>query len=621
MNNGLTRRSVILIVDDNPDNLRLLFDLLDDVGFEVRVAQDGESGIEKVKLAPPDLILLDVMMPGIDGFETCIRLKANPLSAEIPIIFMTALSDPSDRLRGLQLGAVDYLVKPFDRQEILARVQLHLNLYHLTEQLKQEVRERTAAELALQNLNQELEKRVEVRTAELSQALSTLEQTHKELLTQKQRFQHAALHDALTGLPNRVWLMNRLELLLEQARQEPELVYAVLFVDLDRFKVVNDSLGHIVGDELLKQVAARLQDCLSDSDTLIRFGGDEFIILLTQMANSNQATRVAEEIQAQFQHPFQLQSHQIYTGASVGITLSTLGYQKPEEILQDADVAMYYAKHGGKGCYKVLTSEIQARSRSRLQLENDLRQAIERQEFSLHYQPIVALATGQIVGWEALIRWQHPQQGFIAPDRFIPIAEETGVIHPLGKWVLRTACGQLRQWQHQFGKQAPQSINVNLSPVQLMAENLPQCIDVLLKQYELCPRQLKLEITESCLLEVNSKDVRVLENLEAWGIQLCIDDFGTGYSALGRLHEFPVDTLKIDKSFVCRLDSGQRDCAIVQTILTLARSLGIEVVAEGIETESQCQKLRSLGCHLGQGYLFSKPLDRDRATEAIAKGC
>jgi len=612
MNHGVPRKSTILIVDDNPHNIRILFTLLDKTGFEVRVAQDGETCLERVRLTSPDLILLDIMMPGMDGFETCTRLKANRVSNHIPIIFMTALSDRASRLNGLRLGAVDYITKPFDREEVLARVQLHLDLYYLTQKLKQEVREREDAEQALQHLNQQLEQRVEARTADLSRALSVLEQ-------QKRHFQYVALHDALTGLPNRVWLMERLRQLIQKAKTDPLCLYAILFIDLDRFKVINDGLGHVFGDKLLKWVAVRLKKCINRCDTLVRFGGDEFIVLLEEAADLDRATAVARNIQAQFEKPFQLQNHEVYTDASIGIALKTLSDRKPEEILRDADVAMYHAKHQGRGRYQVLTPEIQEFSRSRLQLENDLRQAIERQELSLYYQPIVALATGQIVGWEALARWQHPHKGFISPDQFIPIAEETGMIHQLGEWVLQTALRQLSHWQQEFETHSPQSINVNLSPIQLMEANLPQRIDRLLLRYGLHPSLLKLEITESCLLEVDSKDARVLEEIKALGIQLCIDDFGTGYSALNRLHEFPLDTLKIDKSFVRCLNTGKQDGAIVQTILTLARSLGMEAIAEGIESEAQRYQLRTMGCLLGQGYLFARPLSSDRATEAIAR--
>ncbi|NJL82653.1 MAG: EAL domain-containing protein [Chloroflexaceae bacterium] len=596
----------ILIVDDSPTNVGILFDLLEAGGFDVRVAQDGESGLEKVACETPDLILLDVMMPGISGFETCKRLKASLQWADIPIIFMTALADPVDRRRGLQLGAVDYITKPFDQTEVMARVRLHLNLYRVTQELRKEVCIRTAAEAALQQLNQELEQRVEERTDAFKKALSQLRKTHYELSQHKQQLQYEALHDALTGLPNRAWFRRRLQELIERSQADSTYHYAVLFVDLDRFKMVNDSLGHLVGDQVLIQVSERLGNCLRDRDSAARIGGDEFVILIDGMQHVDEAIPIAEKILQQMDRPFHVLRYHLQIGASIGIAPSHFGCNEPDEVLRDADVAVYRAKQAGRGCYVLLTPEMRQQALLRMQLESELRLALERQEFFLVYQPIVSLQNIQPLGFEALARWQNPQRGLIPPGLFIPIAEETGLIRELGWWVLETGLKQLQMWSERFGDNETKFMTINLSPVQLLDETLPQKLADRLAYYALPHSRLKLEITESCILDAQSPAAQTIAQIKNLGIQLCIDDFGTGYSALSRLHEFPMDTLKIDKSFVWRLNDG--DGAIVQTIIALAHHLGMNVVAEGIETQAQCQQLQRMGCELGQGYWFSRPL-------------
>ncbi|MFE1747114.1 EAL domain-containing protein [Coleofasciculus sp. H7-2] len=622
MNN--LNNELILIVDDLPNNLKLLFSLLKESGFKVLVAKDGESAIEKLKEVSPDLILLDVIMPGIDGFETCDRLKSSVATKDIPVIFMTALTDSVDKVKGLSLGAVDYITKPFQQEEVLARVRLHLRLYSLSKTLaeqnvllKQEIDARRETEAALQRISQELEQRVTERTFELTQALYDLQQTQIQLLQREEKLGHDAFHDTLTGLPNRAWFMNRLQFVLELALKRQDYLYAVLFIDLDRFKVVNDSLGHLVGDELLKSVSSQLQASLRHTDTVARFGGDEFVILLEEIKDVNEATAVAERIQKQLRLPLNFNDYQVFTEVSIGIILSTTGYERPEDVLRDADVAMYHAKAQGKGRYEVFDPAMQTLAMARLQMENDLRRAIALKEFFLYYQPIVSLSTGEVSGFEALIRWHHPSRGWILPDRFIPVAEETGLINDLGWLVLQEACRQLSIWQQQFPQKPPLTINVNLSAVQLKQVDLVDRIEEILQRTGISRGCLKLEITESCILETVAWEEKMLKQLKALGIQLCIDDFGTGYSSLSRLHEFPIDTLKIDRSFVSRIEPDFSDIEIVQTIVTLARSRGMDVVAEGIETLPQLQKLRDLGCESGQGYLFSKPVDSQQATQLL----
>ncbi|MEG4943695.1 EAL domain-containing protein [Microcoleus sp. F4-D5] len=616
--------NVILIVDDNPNNLKLLFDFLKESGFKVLVAKDGESAIEKLQEVSPNIILLDVMMPGIDGFETCYRLKSSVATKDIPVIFMTALTDRVNKVKGLSMGAVDYITKPFQQEEVLARVQLHLRLRNLTKTLeeqntllKQEIEARKEAEAALQKLTSELEERVAAQTAELTQAVNQLQQAQVQLLQREEKLGHDAFHDALTGLPNRAWFMNRLQQAIGKAYRCEDYLYAVLFIDLDRFKVVNDSLGHLVGDELLKSVARQLQASLRHTDAVARFGGDEFVILLEDIKDIDEPTRVAERIQNQLRQPFNLNDYEVFTEISIGIILSTMDYDRPEDVLRDADIAMYYAKAQGRGRYEVFDPAMQAVAMTRLQLENDLRRAMVLHEFCVHYQPIVSLSSGQLSGFEALVRWHHPSGTIYPPAEFIPVAEETGLINELGWWVLQEACHQIGIWQQQFPQTPPLAINVNLSPVQLKQVNLLNRIDEILQQTGLPTYSLKLEITESCILETVSREEKMLKQLKALGILLCIDDFGTGYSSLSRLHEFPIDTLKIDRSFVSRIGADNSGIEIIQTIVTLARSRGMDIVAEGIETPTQLKKLQELGCELGQGYLFSKPVDSFQATELL----
>ncbi|MBE9143351.1 EAL domain-containing protein [Planktothrix mougeotii] len=618
MNTVVKPRYKILIIDDNPINVDLLFEYLDYAGFEVWKALDGESGLEIIDQNTPDLILLDVMMPDWDGFEICTHLKANPAYSEIPVIFITALAETQQKVKGLNLGAVDYITKPFDQSEILARINLHLKLYALNSQLKSEIKEKRQAEQALNQLNLELEKRVEERTFQLQSTLEELQQAQQKLLEREQQLHYKAYHDPLTGLPNRAWCISQLKTLIEQAKSDFNYHYAVLFLDLDRFNVINDSLGHLLGDKLLQKVAKRLESCLTSNLHIARLGGDEFVIIVEKISDEQEVMSIAQKILDVLSPVFQLNQYEVYTGGSIGITFSKFGYDHPEDILRDADVAMYSAKANGKGCYQLLTSELQQQAMSRLQLENDLRRAIQNEEFSLYYQPIISLSNSPKLGFEALIRWHHPQKGMIPPDQFIPVAEETGLIIELGWWVIKTALNQIEIWQEQFPGFSELAINVNVAPQQLMLVSFSEQVQELFSHFKIKRHQIKFEITEGSLLKTGSHHIEALKRLKNLGIQFCIDDFGTGYSSLSRLHEFPIDTLKIDRSFVRQIGSNQGEIELIRTIITLAHGLGMDVVAEGIETKSQLNQLSLLGCEWGQGFLFSKPLNSIDATQYIA---
>jgi diguanylate cyclase (GGDEF)-like protein/PAS domain S-box-containing protein len=456
---------------------------------------------------------------------------------------------------------------------------------------------------------------------------------------------HNAWHDPLTGLPNRALFMERLGREVRHAGRRQDHLFAVLFLDIDRFKVVNESLGHKVGDQLLKSMARRLAACLDCTDTLARFGGDEFTILLEDIKDISDATRIASRIQKSLASPVQLSGYEVFTSASIGIALNATGCAKPEDLLRDAEIAMFRAKTQGKARYEVFDTTMHTRAVMRLQLENDLRRAIEHQEFRLHYQPIVSLSTGKITGFEALVRWQHPQRGLVPPAEFIPLAEETGLILPIDWWVLREACRQLRTWQTQWEQVAgnrglvtgdfrgrgegplpstqpklPLTMSVNLSGQQFSQPNLLDQLDMVLQETSLDPRYLKLEITEGVLISNPEAASAMLAKLRERQIQLCMDDFGTGYCGLSYLHRFPLDMLKIDRSFVSRLGVERAQSAIVQAIVSLAHNLGMTALAEGIETPEQYGQLQTLDCEYGQGYLFSKPVDSESARSLIWTG-
>lgn len=430
---------------------------------------------------------------------------------------------------------------------------------------------------------------------------------------------HDAFHDPLTGLPNRALFLDHLKLAVERAkRREGNHLFAVLFLDLDRFKVVNDSLGHNVGDQLLITISRRLESCLRPGDTVARLGGDEFTILLDDIKDASDAIRLAKLIQEVLRLPFNLDEHEVFTTVSIGIALSATDYDHPEDLLRDADTAMYRAKSLGKARHEVFDKPMHAHAMELLQLEIDLRRAIERQEFCIHYQPIVSLTSGRISGFEALVRWKHPERGLITPEKFIPVAEETGLIVPIGQLVLSEACRQTRRWQRQFPAMQPLSISVNLSSKQLTQPDLIDQIKQSLQRSGLDPLSLKLEITESVVMENTETAISMLTQLRALQVGLSIDDFGTGYSSLSYLHRFPVGTLKIDRSFVSRLGNNDENGEIVKTIIMLAQNLKMDVVAEGVEKDDQLLHLRNLKCDYAQGYLISKPVDAEGAAKLLS---
>ena len=470
-------------------------------------------------------------------------------------------------------------------------------------------RERAEAEKARAEAERERAEQAERHVEELNRHIAEQERISVQLQESKDHFRHAAFHDALTYLPNRALLAENLKFVMERAKQHEDYQFAVLFLDLDRFKNVNDSLGHSIGDQLLIAMARRLESCIREVDMVARLGGDEFAILLDGIPNSGEATNMARRIQEKLDSPFNLSGHEVFTTTSIGIALSSTGYDHPENMLRDADTAMYRAKAQGKACYEVFDKGMHARAVYLLQMENDLRRALDREELRVYYQPIVSLENGQLAGFEALIRWQHPERGFINPVDFIPLAEDTGMIAPIGLWILRRACQQLAQWQWKSPAHRQLFMSVNLSGKQVTEADLVAQIAGILEETHVDARHLKLEITESVVMENAELAAQLFKRLKALGVQLSIDDFGTGYSSLGYLHRFPVDTLKIDRSFVGRIGEAAENIEIVRTIVSLADNMGMEVVAEGVETLGQLGQLRKLNCLYGQGYLFSRPVD------------
>lgn len=595
----------ILIIDDTADNLRVLSSLLTKHGYNVRKALNWQMALTACQTVLPDLILLDIMMPEVDGYQVCQRFKDWELTADIPVIFISALDDIFDKVKAFGVGGVDYITKPFEFEEVLVRVKNQLAL--------------RAARLEILKLNTELEERVIQRTKELESALKKL-QTEVTVRQQLQnKLLEIALHDSLTGLPNRVLFIRQLEKALNRAQLESDFQFAVLFLDCDRFKVVNDSLGHLVGDELLIRIARRLEKSLLPVDTLARLGGDEFGIILESLTDISMANQVAEQILQELSLAFKLSRHEVFINASIGISWGNSDYDKPEYLLRDADTAMYRAKALGKATYHVFNPAMHQEAIQLLELENDLRRAVQRQEFIVYYQPIIRLTTGRISGFEALVRWQHPTRGLVSPINFIPVAEEIGLINAINIWVLRSACHQLSIWQNHSAILEPLTISVNLSARLFSHHNLLAQIDQIIQQTKVNPAYLEIEITESVIME-NSQAIKIiLQQLKSREIKLVMDDFGTGYSSLSYLHSFPLNALKIDQSFVKRMRENEDNTGLVPAMIGIANSMGMSVIAEGVETTYQLAQLKSLNCDFAQGYLFSQAIEPGLVLDFITK--
>jgi len=465
---------------------------------------------------------------------------------------------------------------------------------------------------------EEMERLVEKRTMELTLSNKKLLQEISERRRMEEQLQYDAFHDALTGLPNRALFMNRLAHLLQLSKRRTTHQFAVLFLDVDRFKLINDSLGHIIGDNILVAIGQRLLLSLKPGDTIGRFGGDEFAILLEDIGDINDILNVAERIQMELCKPFKISEHEIFTTASIGITFNSPDYETPEQILRDADIAMYQAKAKGKSCSVVFEKGMHALAVELLKLETDLRKAVERNEFVVYYQPVVSSVSNCVIGYEALVRWKHPERGLLYPGDFINIAEETGLIVFIDRFVLREACMQMSKWQHQFPESSLKFMSVNISNKQFLQADMVEYVTWVIHETNIIPSSLKIEITEYVIIDNPETLIGIFSQLRSLGIQLYIDDFGTGYSSLSYLHLLPIDGIKIDRSFIRRIGNQGENSEIIKTIMLLAQDMNVNVIAEGIETENQLENIKALKCDYWQGYLFFKPVDSEHA-EALIK--
>lgn len=608
----------ILVIDDEPVILHLLEALLKARGYEVIAINGSELALSYLQSNLPDLILLDISMPNISGYDLCTQLKADQRTKRIPVIFISALMEGFNKAEAFEVGAADYITKPFELEEVAARVKHQLAIANLQKaligknrELNEAVQKRLVAEQEVRALNTRLEKRVSERTYALEQEIKKHKETQEKLL-------YLAHYDPVSQLPNRNFLLENLDNVMNNS----EAMFALIICEVHRLKSMQDLIGEPGSSQLLQEVIKSLKSNLYKETILANLSEDHFGILLKDLNKPSQIRSIVKDVFKSLSTPFQIDQYQVSLSASIGISTSAIGYTYGQDILRDASTALNRAKIQGQGHYAIFGKPLQAKNLNRLTLEKDLRRAINScregkcSNLYVYYQPIFSVANKQIYGFEALVRWQHPGQGFISPTIFISLAEETGLINDLGWWVLEESCKKVKSWQKLFQKELV--INVNLSPVQLRHINCLQNIKNILKKTQLKASSLKLEVTESSLFDNLLEQTNLLQKIRTEGVRLCIDDFGTGYSSLSRLHEFPIDTLKIDKAFIERIQNSTSEVPTVQMIVALAHSLGMEVVAEGIETSFQLEKLHSLNCDLGQGYFFSKPLTA-KVTEEFLK--
>ena len=568
----------ILVIDDEPLLEYLILQLfrhqISTHEFEFYFAINGVQALEKLQSDGSfDLVLTDINMPEMDGLTLLENLPA--IDPTLKAVVVSAYGDMQNIRTAMNRGAFDFLTKPIDFDDLKITINKTLEFVRLAREKEQ------------------------------------------QLATANAQIHYQAFYDELTGLPNRNWLLKEMRSGMNSFKELGHLE-AILFLTLNRYQIVKYSLGHSRGEQLVVEVARRLEACALNTNLIARVGEDAFAIWLADITNSQLALDAAERIRQALEMPSNLNGTAVFSSVSIGIALGAIGTEEPEDLLRAADAARHEAFVRGAGSTVVFDADMQSRALEQLQLETDLQNAINLQQFYLNYQPIVSFATGQIVGFEALVRWRHPSRGLVSPSEFIPVAERTGLIVALGEWVLSEAVACLSKWQLQFPDYLPLNMSVNLSGIQLFAPNLLPLLDSLLRVHNLKGEFLKLEITESVLMENAEVAAGVLELLKARQVKVCLDDFGTGYSNLSYLQWLPIDTLKIDRSFVCCLEEGGKNLALLEAILNLASSLQLEAIAEGVETQEQLIILRSLGCNSYQGYFFSRPLEEEGAVALLS---
>jgi diguanylate cyclase len=566
----MAERSTILIVDDEIVSRYTVEMLLESEGYNLVFAENGEEALKKAIELIPDLMLLDVMMPGMNGFQVCQQLRANPRLAELPVVMVTALDDRESRLRGIEVGADDFMTKPFDQAELRARVR------------------------TITRLNR-----------------------YRRLVETEEQLAFLANYDILTGLPNRTLLLERIQQAIGHANGIQQGI-VILFIDLDGFQMINDSLGHELGDKVLREAACRLTEAFPKNTTIARLGGDEFAVMQEAIDPLKTGSHIAQDLLEKLSKPINLSNHDLVITASIGISVYPNDGETPLFLLKNANTAMSRAKNYGKNNYQFFTAQMNTAALERLILENQLRKVLVHNELKVYYQPLVELSSGKIVGVEALLRWQHPTHGLLPPAKFIPVAEEMGLISQIGEWVLRTACYQAQSWLKQG---FPLQVSVNVSGKQFQQPNLLEVIKNVLHETELSPTQLELELTESILMQEGkgSEDhcFAILSHLQNLGVHIAIDDFGTGYSSFSYLKRFPLNTLKIDRSFIKDICHDSDDAAITSAIIAMAHGLQLNVVAEGVENSEQIAFLHLRHCEVGQGFLFSRPQPAEQITQLL----
>ena len=599
----------ILIVDDNGKNRELLRATLQDYGHETLEASNGLEALEILEASSFDALISDVLMPGMDGYRLCSAIRRNEKTKHLPIIIVSSLyTSVADEQAALKAGADRFLARPTSGPALLAALD---EVCGALRSAPDETPPTPPPEV-LKNYSEELVQKLKEKSQALESARArlvagneSLRRVNEALEKDVSEVEHLAFHDPLTGLPNRLLFNDRLTMALSQSRRHQRRL-ATFFMDLDNFKTINDSFGHTVGDEVLRMVADRLRTCVREEDTLARFGGDEFILLVTGILSERDLVTVSEKILDTIRVPFRVEGRELSVTISVGASVFPMDGETPELLVRNADIAMYRSKQQGRNTYQLFTPGTSAASPERLRLETQLRNALHAGEFVLHYQPIVDLQAGELRGVEALLRWQPEGDAPVSPEAFLPVAETSDLIVPISKWVLRSACTQTATWQR--ATQTRLTVAVNLSTRVFQQPDLVGEVSKALEEAGLPPECLDLEITEASAMQNVAYSAAVLRRLKDLGVRISLDDFGTGYSSLSHLKRLPIDRIKIDQSFVRNIPHDPDDAAIVSAVIAMTHRLKLVAVAEGVETKQHLSFLRNENCDLGQGFLFSRPL-------------